>query len=309
MPIKIKGIGFILILLMFLLSFPVARELISSGGSYLEKFDESNRPKLEYYPLEDYFLVKPWNYEKDYNASRKYPLLIYLHGAGQTKYLKNLSYMGMGYYEWNDKANNMTKEFQRDVADRFRKTYPCFMLVPQGHDGWSTTRIIAQIEQLKEDYRIDPKRIYIHGTSDGADIIYPLAREYYIQKEQLFAGIISLDGSGGEFKLPEAVLMKTPQWLILGGRSSNYPAGTNTFKYLKNHSVNSDSAIKEKLNYYISDKIDPFKPGLRLASTTTLVRDDSELLKQTVFHNADNNVTSLPFEDSEVLKWLFSHSM
>ncbi len=305
MQTKIRGIGFLLLFLLFLLSFPISRELVSSGGSHGEVFDESNRPELEYYPLEDYFLVKPWNYEKENNSSRKYPLLIYLHGPGQTKNLKNLSYMGMGYYDWSDDVNNMTKEFQKDIADRFRKTYPCFTFVPQGYDGWSTTRIIAQIEQLKEDYRIDPKRIYIHGISDGADIIYPLAKEYYIQKEHLFAGIIRLNGAGGEFKLPEAVIEKTPQWFGVGGKSPHCSAEIDTFDRMKSHPANKKSDVTEKRNYYINGKVD----SGRLASTVTLSRDGVEFIKQTVLPDADNFVSSLPFEESEMLKWLFSQTL
>jgi hypothetical protein len=60
----------------------------SDGNVSKETFDESNRPGLEYYPADDYFFVKPWNYEKEYNSTRKYPLLIYLHGRSQIKYLK-----------------------------------------------------------------------------------------------------------------------------------------------------------------------------------------------------------------------------
>ncbi len=270
-----------------------------------ETFDESNRPGLEYNAAGSYYLVKPWNYEKSYNSHKKYPLLIYLHGASQAGYLKNLYYMGMGYYGDNDfhadlALTDKPYEYKKDVADQFRKTYPCFMFVPQESGvPFNTTKIIGQIEELKASYRIDTDRIYIHGFSMGASASYSMAAQYYNFNGQMFAGIIRMNG--GSVTLPDPVVRKTSVWIMTGlDDTSSTDTGRNAYKFLKDHVYNSGSEECEKSDYMV---------GTHRADSVYLVNGGIEIVRKTEYPGVGHILITFPFDDPFVLEWLFSQSL
>lgn len=275
-----------------------------AGRAVPETFDESNRPGIEYDVAGDFFLVKPWNYEKDYNASRRYPLLIYMHGGSQAKYLKNLFYMGMGYYNWSDDVQNMTEEYRKDIADEFRKTYPCFMYVPQGYDGFDIEAIIAQIEKFKTDYRIDSNRIYVHGFSMGGGGAYSLANAYYSYNGQLLAGIIRLSG-GGSLSSVE-IAEKTSIWVMVGLNDSQglIDHTRNSYSYLQNLEINAGAAETDSGEYVIGTS-----PNTHRARTWTLTKNGWDFAKRTEFADDGHFTTQYPFEDPAVFAWLFDKSL
>lgn len=69
----------------------------------------------------------PWNYDKDYNADRSYPLLI------------NVVYLGSLV------AGN---------SDRMQD-YPCFCITSAANSTW----VYAMVAELVANYRIDTSRI------------------------------------------------------------------------------------------------------------------------------------------------------
>lgn len=261
-----------------------------------EIFEESNRPNLTKYadPVNnDYYFSPPWNYEKDYNSTRKYPLIIYLHGSSQTDYLRNLYYMG---YDNSD-------GYKKDVSKNFKTTYPCFAYVPQEPNGpWNNTKLIAQIEKIKADYRIDTNRIYLHGFSMGGGATYSLASAYYNYNGQLFAGIIRLNGQGSYVSLRDEIVQKTSIWLMigLGDESSRISGIRNAYSFLKNHTYNSGSVESEKLNYMV---------GTHKANTIILTKDGITIAKKTEYPDDAHFITEFPFIDQEVMTWLFSQSL
>ena len=132
-----------------------------------------------------YRLMKP----KDYDASKKYPLILSLHGAG-----------GKG----TDNLRSMKIWTENLASEALRETHPCFVLVPQMNNIWrfsgpqlepdeetlkkldpvwdkfkgrfSTgenvqngplTLSVELIELLSKNYNIDPNRIYVLGHSMG----------------------------------------------------------------------------------------------------------------------------------------------
>jgi len=281
-----------------------------------ETFNESNRPGIEYYPGDtegdgkNYFLVKPWNYELADNESRKYPILIYLHGSGQIKYLKNLYYMGMGYYTWSDTVNNMTEEYQKTIADNFRKTYPCFMYVPQGTGstgtgGWNYSAIIQQIEEFKKLYRIDSNRIYVHGFSMGGWGSLTLAKNYYDYNGQLFAGIIMLSGGGSLNSSYDNIVKKTSFSMVAGyNMPSDVSSAKSAYDYLKNHTLNSGAVETYNEQYQVTSLNTPYT-----GDRWFLTKDGREFAILSIFDGIDHFTTCFPFADPKVFAWLFSRTI
>ena len=121
----------------------------------------------------DYVLRKPENF----TADTKYPLVIYLHGAG-----------GRG----RDLEIIYTHPFFKETTE-FLKNAVC--VAPQCYaDTWFN--IFEQLQEFVEyaiswEY-IDPARVYVVGASMGGYATWQLA----MSRPELFAGIIPICGGG-----------------------------------------------------------------------------------------------------------------
>lgn len=115
-----------------------------------------------------YRLLKPENYD----SKTVYPLVIFLHGAGE-------------------RGSDNTKQLIHGVSEfakpENRKAYPCFLLAPQCPDGkrwvevdWGADKhtqpknpsdpmklLLELIPEFQKEYRVDPKCIYVTGLSMG----------------------------------------------------------------------------------------------------------------------------------------------
>jgi acetyl esterase/lipase len=169
-------------------------------------------------------------YPKDYDPSKKYPLVISVHGSG-----------GVG----EDNSRNM----ERVILARYLFTqyyhdpeFQCFSLVPQipspdtipapywpkgnlgaptiahpdwptvNEQGWYTQATIALIRYLTEHDQaisIDPRRVYVTGFSYGGKACW----EFLKAAPQLFAGAIVGGGwpVGRAFSEPQGKMLQTLQ--------------------------------------------------------------------------------------------------
>lgn len=103
---------------------------------------------------------------KTYNAAVRYPVVLFLHGAGEQG-TNNTSQM-------NNNANGALVFVQgpSGTADTtYETTYPCFMIVPQTSDGWDNDRrrihLRAILAELQAAYSIDAEQLYLTGLSMG----------------------------------------------------------------------------------------------------------------------------------------------
>ena len=112
---------------------------------------------------------------KDYDASKSYPLVLFMHDAGATSDVTRTTlFQGLGAISWASPEDQATR--------------PCFVLAPQfaeiivDDDSRTSSMLdttIDLIESLARQYSIDRKRLYTTGQSGGCmmsiamDIKYP----------------------------------------------------------------------------------------------------------------------------------------
>ena len=153
-----------------------------------------------------YRLLKPATVE----AGKKYPLVIFLHGAG----------------ERGDDNKAQLKHGVGEFAKR-SKEYPCFLIAPQcpaGGRGWSLSAksggaapgklVLDLIDKTCKELPIDTKRIYLTGLSMGGYGTWTLLA----RKPDLFAAGIPICG-GGDPK-DGAKLAKIPIWVFHGDKDA-----------------------------------------------------------------------------------------
>lgn len=158
-----------------------------------------------------------------YDSGKAYPLVLFLHGAGERGSDNTIT------------CKNALPEF---ASDAVMKKYPAFFIVPQVPEdekwtsvkAWNEAHTIASpepekslrlaleiIEQVRKDYNIDPQRIYITGISMGGygtwDAIW--------RHPGLFAAAAPICGGGDPSKAP--VIAKMPLWVFHGGADTTVP--------------------------------------------------------------------------------------
>lgn len=142
---------------------------------------------------------------KDYSASKKYPLVVSLRGAGNT-------YIG---------ATNDNDQAHPWIEDSIQARVPHFIMVPECDGSWggpigpgisngilakSSVAVIEGIEDLKKQYSLDTNRFIITGFSLGGTGTYHMIEI----KHNYWAAAVPASAGPDTTKL--ATIAKTPIW-------------------------------------------------------------------------------------------------
>jgi predicted peptidase len=125
----------------------------------------------------------------DYMGDKPYPLILFLHGAGETGTDgKKPAQVGLG-----------------PAIKKQEKSFPFLTVFPQSQkrtwqassaDGQRALDILAEVQK---DYKVDPKRIYLTGLSMGGYGTWSLAARY----PERWAAIVPVCGGGDPKKRRE----------------------------------------------------------------------------------------------------------
>jgi len=117
---------------------------------------------------------------KDFDENKKYPLVFFLHGAG----------------EWGDDLDQITRwGYLQHVKDE-GKEYPFILIAPQSprnhYWGCYTESLLAFLEEMCSELPVDRDRIYLTGASMGGTGTWMLA----MAAPHIFAAIMPVCGTG-----------------------------------------------------------------------------------------------------------------
>jgi predicted peptidase len=173
----------------------------------IRTFTGANGAKLHYR------LLKPDRYD----ATRKYPLVVFLHGAGE---------------RGDDNTVQMIHGVPQFASESNRAKYPCFLIAPQCprdrrwvEVDWSSRshdmpKSISEplgltmelIDTLPKEFSIDTNRQYITGLSMGGYGTW----DAMARRPGLFAAAAPICG-GGDIKTAPAIA-KIPIWAFHGAK-------------------------------------------------------------------------------------------
>ena len=156
---------------------------------------------------------------KDYDPNKKYPLVLFLHGAGE-RGTDNLIQLVHG-------MNDFSK-------DENRAKYPCFVVAPQCPTGkrwvevdWTLDShkqlpddsetmklVLALLSSLQKEYSIDAKRLYVTGLSMGGYGTWDLITRY----PHMFAAAAPVCAGADETKA--SLVAKVPIWTFHGDKDT-----------------------------------------------------------------------------------------
>ena len=142
-----------------------------------------------------------WSFSE---SDKKYPLILFLHGAGEAKGNDNQAQLRHGARQHRDAV----------LKDKF----PGYLLYPQAENGffasWNAIFTKEVIEYLIANNQVDPNRIYVHGLSAGGAGTWEMMTQY----PQLFAAGIPMSAIGPATFVPRASkVAQIPIWIGQGG--------------------------------------------------------------------------------------------
>jgi predicted peptidase len=135
-----------------------------------------------------------------YRGEKKYPLILFLHGAGET-------------------GTDGKKQAGTGLGPAIRKnakTFPFITIFPQSQkrtwqaDSPDAERALAILADVEKEYKVDTRRIYLTGLSMGGFGTWSLATKY----PDRWAAIVPVCG-GGDFRRAEKI-KDIPCWCFHG---------------------------------------------------------------------------------------------
>jgi predicted peptidase len=147
--------------------------------------------------------LKYWLYLPErYDAQEKWPLVVFLHGAGE---------------RGDDLELVKTHGPPKEIIGG--KSFPFVMVAPQcpRTSWWAPGAINDLTRQLAKQYKIDPQRIYLTGLSMGGYGSWAAA----VEAPDLYAAIAPICGGGDAAKI--AVLKDLPIWAFHGAKDPTVP--------------------------------------------------------------------------------------
>ena len=155
-----------------------------------------------------YLLFLPTGY--DAGSSKKWPLVLFLHGAGER-----------GTNVWKVAVHGPPK-IVKDKPD-----FPFIVVSPQCPAGqrWSNDVLLALLDDVTKEYKVDPSRIYLTGLSMGGYGTWSLGLAY----PEKFAAIVPICGGGERIGVQvagrekAAALKSLPVWAFHGAKDPTVP--------------------------------------------------------------------------------------
>lgn len=135
---------------------------------------------------------------REYDPSKKWPLIVFLHGAG----------------ERGDDGLLQTEVGLPNAIRRYADWFPAVVVIPQCPEGSWWDKAIEDIERsyelTREQYNIDSERIYLTGLSMGGYATWM----YGAQHSDRWAAMLPICGGGNVEDAP--ALAKVPIWAYHG---------------------------------------------------------------------------------------------
>jgi predicted peptidase len=144
---------------------------------------------------------------KDYDGTKEYPVILFLHGAGETKGGKKMpAEVGIG-----------------PAIKKREKDFPFIVVIPQSEKRtWGAAsddgkRALAILDEVEKEYKTDAKRQYLSGLSMGGFGTWSIAAAH----PDRWAAIVPICG-GGNVKDAEKI-KDIPCWCFHGDADTAVP--------------------------------------------------------------------------------------
>jgi predicted peptidase len=211
-------------------------------------------------------------YPENYDKTKKYPLVLFLHGSGEQGY-DNEKQLSHGARLFLD-ANN-------------RKAFPAIVVLPQAPEDNGWIKIKSEQGKLILDYSGEPQWSLVAAN----ELVKRISNEEAVDKSRIYISGLSLGGLGtfeSVYRYPDLYAAALP--ICGGGDVNSYDNRVKKTAFWIFHG-DADQAVNVNLSREMVAKLKSIKVETKYSEYPG------------VGHNSWDNA----FADPEYLKWAFAH--
>lgn len=214
---------------------------------------------------------------KSYDPSKKYPLILMLHGAGE---------------RGNDNELQLVHGSKLFLQEQIRNNFPAIVVFPQcpASSFWSNVQFKIDTVTKSREFK------FLKGGAPTVamrlllGLLGDITDRYKLDKDQLYVGGLSMGGMGTFELVRRKPKMFAAAFPICGG------ANPETAKKLK------------KVNWWIfhgaKDNVVPVELSMTMAEA---LKQQKANVKLTIYPEANHNSWDPAFAEPDLMRWLFSH--
>jgi predicted peptidase len=217
-----------------------------------------------------YRLLLPENYD----ASKKYPLVYFLHGAGE---------------RGNDNEAQLVHGAKLFLNEEVRKQYPAIVVFPQcpQNSFWSNVDFKMENGQRQFNFKTDGEPTISMKLAE--QLLYKILKEYPVNKKTIYVGGLSMGGMG-TFEIvrrnPKLFAAAIP---ICGGANTATASQLKKVKWWIFHGA-KDDVVPPSLSQNMADALKAIKATVKF----------------TLYPEANHNSWDSAFAEPDFLSWMFS---
>ncbi|HZB15496.1 MAG TPA: prolyl oligopeptidase family serine peptidase [Chryseolinea sp.] len=215
-------------------------------------------------------------YPENYDKNKKYPLILFLHGAGE---------------RGSDNEKQLVHGAKLFVTDTNRKAFPAIILIPQCPDDsfWASAKIDWSTQPFKItlDYSLAPQWPLVAAN----ELVKKVANEEAVDKSRIYITGLSMGGMGtfeSVYRYPDLYAAAMP--ICGGGDTNSYDKRVRKTAFWIFHGAD-DSVVDVKLSRDMQAKLKSLKVENKYSEYPG------------VNHNSWDNA----FADTAFLSWAFGH--
>jgi predicted peptidase len=221
-----------------------------------------------------YRLLLPENYDK----TKKYPLIFFLHGAGE---------------RGNDNEKQLVHGAKLFLKPENRKQYPAIVVFPQcpSDSYWSNVKFVMDTITKQRVFNFQAESEPTVAMNLAQQLLHKLITEYPVVSEKIYVGGLSMGGMGTFEIANRNPGLFAAGFPICGG---GHPSFAGNF---------------EKMSWWVfhgaKDNVVP--PEYSAVMVEAMQKAGIEV-KHTVYPEANHNSWDPAFAEPTLLSWLFSQS-
>lgn len=213
---------------------------------------------------------------KNFDASKSYPLVLILHGAGE---------------RGNDNELQLVHGSKLFLQDSIRDKFPAIVVFPQCplNSYWSNVTIKTDTIKKERYFKFHPGGEPTAAMKMVLQLLSHLSKTYKLKEDRLCVGGLSMGGMGTFELVRRKPKLFAAAFPICGG------ANAQTAEKLKKTSWWIFHGLKDNV-------VDPIHSKVMAAA----LKEEGADVKLTLYPDANHNSWDAAFAEKDLLPWLFS---
>jgi predicted peptidase len=213
---------------------------------------------------------------KFFSKDKQYPLVLFLHGAGE---------------RGNDNNSQLIHGSKLFTNEINRDSFPAIVIFPQcsKNDYWANLMVDRSTKPISREFPLDVEPT--KALNLVMKLMDDMTNKSFVNRSQVYVGGLSMGGMGTFEILYRKPYMFAAAFAICGGGN---PEAAKTY------------ADKTALWVFHGAKDDVVEPHLSIDMVSAILKEGG-FPKFTLYDFANHNSWDPAFEEPELLSWLFSN--